>query len=185
MKPSLIGLVGYAGSGKSTIAEQLWLTHNYTRYSLAARIKSMLCMGLGIGLSDVYDTQKKDEPCEALCGQTPRYAMQTLGTEWGRQLIHPDIWIRTLLNQITRDRLLNVTYAVIDDVRFLNEANAIKAAGGVLWKVIGCHTDIGTKAQLHLSEQELKKIPVDDTIFNDGSLAYLQVQVDTLIGAIP
>jgi hypothetical protein len=64
--------------------------------------------------------------------------MQTLGTEWGRNTIHPDFWVIIAAQKI--ERLLGHSYrqgtirlqAVIDDVRFGNEAEMIRAYGGTI-----------------------------------------------------
>ena len=59
-----------------------------------------------------------------------RFVLQTLGTEWGRNYIADDIWVRCL-----RARAEQFDRIVVDDVRFENEAQAIKDMGGEMWMI--------------------------------------------------
>ena len=87
--PSVIAITGQAGSGKTTIAKHLELEYNYVRVRFAEVLKDML---LALGLTEEeINGDLKEKPCSLLLGKTPRHAMQTLGIEWGRNLIHPDI----------------------------------------------------------------------------------------------
>ena len=69
---------------------------------------------------------EKETPLDFLGGKTPRQAMQTLGTEWGRNLIYDGIWLHAW------ERAFNKcsTPVVVDDLRFINEAEMIKRLGG-------------------------------------------------------
>src|SRR5690606_32540033 len=89
MKPRIIGLAGPAGSGKSTVAAILRSRHAYCELPFAKRIKDALANLLEIAPFELE--RHKEEPLPWL-GVSPRYMMQTLGTEWGRTMIHPDIW---------------------------------------------------------------------------------------------
>lgn len=61
-----------------------------------------------------------------LVKMTPRMLMQMLGTEFGRDMVHPNLWVNSLMNEYKRQKWL------ITDVRFPNEAKAIKDRGGIL-----------------------------------------------------
>ncbi len=61
-----------------------------------------------------------------LVKMTPRMLMQMLGTEFGRNMVHPNLWVNSLMNEYKRQKWL------ITDVRFPNEAKAIKDRGGIL-----------------------------------------------------
>jgi hypothetical protein len=96
---------------------------------------------------------------------TPRRVMQTLGTEWGRA-IDPDLWAKATMAKIKR--LNNLAGVVaITDCRFVNELEAIRAAGGQVWKIQG--TTI-TDQTGHASEKEMDQIPLthfDHVVRND------------------
>jgi hypothetical protein len=139
----LVGLTGKAGSGKTTAAQVL-VDAGWHRVKFAGPLKDML---RGMGLTDRHiEGDLKEVPCDLLGGQTPRYAMQTLGTEWGRGLIHPDLWI-----MLARQRIVTAMAAglnvVVDDVRFENEAAVIRDLGGY---VVGLER--GDGAGGHISE---------------------------------
>ena len=119
---NIILLTGPAGSGKSAVAR--WMqTHGYTVLRFADPLKEML-RAFGLGQNHT-DGEWKEIPCDRLCGKTPRHAMQTLGTEWGRNLIGPDIWTRAWQRRVST-ALGNI---VVDDCRFPNEVEAAREIG--------------------------------------------------------
>jgi hypothetical protein len=136
----LIGISGAAGSGKSTMANQMVTWHGYTRLRFADPIKRMtmvLLVETGASHSaavEMVDGMCKNDAIPQLGGKTPRDLMQTLGTEWGRELISPDIWLSVMRCQLDahRDKMV-----VIDDVRFENEARMIRERGGKVIGVVG------------------------------------------------
>jgi len=87
-----------------------------------------------IGWDAINDRVLRETPHPALGGKTPRYAMQTLGTEWGRESIDGDVWV-----QAWRESALTVLdvggHVVTDDLRFPNEEKAVVAMGGCIIKV--------------------------------------------------
>lgn len=174
-RPKLIGLVGYAGSGKSTAAEHIQAVYRYDRIKFAGTLKRML-RSLGLSLQEV-DGDLKEKPCDLLCGKTPRYAMQTLGTEWGRDLIHPDIWVNSTMRLV--DSMENEV--VIDDVRFESEMKAIRIRGGVLWYVfrpevhpLGAH--VSEAGPVILTKKYQYK-----TLDNSGDLTTLHTNIKRLL----
>jgi hypothetical protein len=127
MRPHLIGFCGPIGAGKTFAADHLARDYGYSRVRFAGPLKAML---RALGLSeDQTDGAAKEAPCALLGGRTPRYAMQVLGTEWGRELISPDIWTRAWDHHAAR-YLDNGLPVVVDDVRFVNEATALLRRGG-------------------------------------------------------
>lgn len=162
----IIGLAGKAGCGKDTVAKYLEDTRGYEHLSFAYPIKAALSAMLNINF--VYmDRETKEKPIQEL-GVTPRRLMQTLGTEWGRDLIHPDIWIKALEMNIKGD-------TVISDVRFPNEAKWIKRHGGMLIYIRRPHTD---PVEQHSSETGLSSDHADVSIINNGSISDLYDKVD-------
>jgi hypothetical protein len=100
-------------------------------------------------------------------GVTPRYLMITLGTEWGRNTVREDIWIR--LWRAAAEMHENV---VADDVRFPNEVEAIRAFGGQLWRI----ERPGLVRGLHVSEQ--LDVAPDVTLYNARSLENWRLSVE-------
>jgi len=126
----IIGLTGLARCGKSTIAAELERHHGFKRVRFADPLKNMLRV-LGLCEAEIEGILK-EEPCAKLCGKTPRWAMQTLGTEWGRSIIGSDIWVNAwarLVAEVEGD-------TVAEDCRFENEAIALHDHGGVVVQVL-------------------------------------------------
>lgn len=133
----LIGLCGFANSGKSTAAEFLVREHGFTRLSFAQAVKDITAILFGWDRTrlegntpqdrawreqpDSYWTPRMNRPW------TPRYAMQFVGTDLCRQHVHSDIWAEQVLARI--HHLGPTAKVVIDDVRFLNELYLLRRAG--------------------------------------------------------
>lgn len=132
----IIGLCGLAGSGKTTVARMLEAEFGFARVSFAGPLKDMT-RALGLSLREMAG-DLKEQPCDMLCGKTPRQFMQLLGTEFGRQMIGEDFWVEAWRAAVNRAHLDQIATAcapvaariVADDVRFANEAAAIRALGG-------------------------------------------------------
>lgn len=157
--PKLIGLCGAVGAGKSTVAGVLERVYYYERYSFATPLKEML-RTLGLSYEQLYG-EEKETPSPLLLGKTPREAMQSLGTGWGREFMGQDFWVN-----IARDRLylLRHLLVVIDDVRFPNEVQTIHKMGGVVWEVLGTKRP-KTAIDSHISEGQF--LETDATLLND------------------
>ena len=121
-----------------------------------------------LGLSpDHLEGDLKETPTELLAGQTPRFAMQTLGTEWGRELMGPDIWANAWAHAATL--ILNEGgKVVVDDCRFPNELEAVRRVGGVAINILRPSLRIPWE---HKSESY--ELPADHTIVNDHDRARL------------
>ena len=183
----IIALCGLKGSGKTTLAKLLSNEERsslrrpfyYNRLSFAKPLYLMLETLLAYqGATEeevIYILGKgKEEKTHYLDGQTPRHALQTLGTEWGRVLISSDIWTNSLCKAATL--FPNI---VIDDLRFLNEAGAIRNLKGKLIRIErpGIEPDLG-----HISELEQFRIDVDWVIANDGEPDDMLRELDQLMG---
>ncbi|UFS66951.1 hypothetical protein LO749_20885 [Paracoccus denitrificans] len=175
MVPKLIGLYSAAPqSGKSTVADILWQRHGFWIESFAAPLKGMveeLLIRLGMDTIEIDDIaeNRKEEVIPAL-GKSYREICQTLGTEWGRDRVHPDIWVRAGLG-----RLSGRAAVVFDDVRFPNEAEAILARGGQVWKITRPGAAVTHR---HVSEGGLEDWNFHRVITNDGTLADLSGRVE-------
>jgi hypothetical protein len=137
----LIGIYSpYPGAGKSTLAKFLRDKHCFRVVKMADPLKDMLRAYLrSVGMSDSdienrIEGTKKHEVCSLLFGKTPRHAMQTLGTEWGRDCIGVEFWVQAFL---TKQFLLREEDhpVVCDDMRFPNEYRAIRDSGGLLVRI--------------------------------------------------
>jgi hypothetical protein len=167
----LIGLTGLAGSGKSVIANVLTSDFNFTRVKFAGPLKDMLrvmLFGMGFCNDDIKRMLEGDlkEVVIPELGVTPRHLMVTLGTEWGRDAVRPDLW--TVLWAAQADRYADV---VVDDVRFPNEVDLIRARGGKVWRI----DRPGLVSSGHISES--LEVTPDITIKNTGTLADLRLRV--------
>lgn len=156
----LIGITGRAGVGKSTAAKYLVQDKGFICVPFAAPLKKML---RSIGLTDrETDGDLKEQPCDILLGQTPRKALQYLGTEWGRELIHPELWIELWRREA--QRLLAAGHGVVaDDCRFPNEAAILRKLGG---KIIGIRNDEALDPDVAAHASESHNIEPDAKILN-------------------
>ena len=161
-----------AGSGKSTTAAALeargWLVVKF-----AGPLKAMLAALLreagedGPSIQHMLEGCLKAEPSETLAGRTPRHAMQTLGTEWGRAHIAESFWTDIAMRRAARYRLEGIP-VVIDDCRFPNEAEAVRDAGG---QVVEIRRDGASTGTSHVSEGGLAGFPFDLVIRNADACA--------------
>lgn len=168
-------------SGKSLVATFISDAYECEKLSFALPIKRMLGSIMPHVLAKMELPQdylygaKKQHPIEALGGVDARRLMQTLGTDWGRKMIHPDIWVNIWKGMITE--ALDKGYTVVtDDMRFPNEMAAVKALGGVCWWV---ERPGAVNTYAHDSEGQLDSMrdKFDVIIINNGTVEQLQEQV--------
>jgi len=178
--PQIIGLMGYAGAGKSEIARILCDEYGFVSPHIGRPLKRMLGALLDeIGydaetIARYVDGDLKRSVIPEL-GVTSTEAQQTLGTEWGRECVRPDLWLSLWLAKA--DRLVaNGGRVVQESVRFANEAEALRARGAIIVEVqrpgVGPHSD-------HPSER-LPAEP-DLVIVNDGALLDLSRKVAAVL----
>lgn len=171
---NVIGLTGYAQSGKDTLASILVEKYGYSRVAFADKIRDFLyginpmvaCSPTGY-LRDLVNLvgwdKAKQEP-------QVRRLLQDLGIS-ARELIDENIWVTTALKHIGKDERVVVT-----DVRFENEAMMIKLMGGQLWRV----RRPGVEAvNSHVSETQLDGYKVDQIFVNSGSIQDLELLIRT------
>ena len=127
---------------------------------------------LGIDMTDPFWTENKEKEIP-LFGRSLRYLMQTLGTEWGRNLVHRDIWVKiaetVLYTQGER--------MIISDVRFNNEAEYIRGKGGMILHVSRPDTQ---DVEPHASEAGIRHSPLDLYVLNDGTIDELYTKLAAL-----
>jgi hypothetical protein len=171
--PVIIGIAGPARSGKDTVADFLIAETNGYKYNLADPMRAMLKAGFGIDLTLDYWADKKETSIPAL-GKSPRQLMQTLGTEWGRNLIGEDTWLVLAQAQLLR----RGAGMIIPDIRFENEAAWVRSRGGT---IIHVRRKNAPQVHAHTSESGIKAAPGEVTIYNDGSLQDLQNSVGEIV----
>lgn len=180
MSPIIIGLAGPMRSGKSVVAERLADLYGFERESFSKPLKDML---RAFGLTDDHlEGNLKNTPLALLGGKTPRHAMQTLGTEWGRELIHPDLWALHWKAR-TADHHAHGLSVVEEGTRFPNEVEAIRALGGYV-VYIDRPSELRNVSSEHVSEQGNLQELADWTLYNGGSFDDLYENIDVLMRQI-
>lgn len=170
MKPfRVIALSGAAGSGKDTAAHFLAKRLGYATEMFAGPLKRGLCAMFGWAPEKLNDREWKETPLPVI-GKSPRQMMQTLGTEWGRNLVHPHLWAALALEQCDRAEEAGFPGIVFTDCRFENEARLVLELGG---HVIHISRPGLQPVAAHVSEQSLPSYVVSGYIVNDGSLSEL------------
>lgn len=173
-KEVLVGLCGPAGCGKDTVAAMLVRHGAFSKYTLAMPLKMGLEAMLDIPLSTWDDRARKEEPLPWL-GKSPRQLAQTLGTEWGRQCVHPEIWVLLMKRHWEEVRKATCPRMVVTDVRFDNEAKAIIESGGTVWRVD--RENVPSVAE-HSSEAGISPLLLTGTVKNYGTIDQLDYNVN-------
>lgn len=181
-RPALIGIYSPAPrSGKTTLAALL-TEHGYEVVSFAYTLKTMvrvLLTQLGYTSTDAQRLVfcDKEEILPELRTNT-RHLLQTLGTEWGRQCVHPELWLLCWEAAVMKYHAAGVP-VVCDDVRFFNEAELLRRLGGEMWLLRRSGTQRTTS---HSSEGDLDSYPYfDRRIDNTGSIDDLRLMVDRIV----
>lgn len=173
MRAPIIAFTGPARSGKDTAGDFVVSMVGGYRYSFADPLRAMLVAGFGIDMNEKFWKDNKEKEIAAL-GKSPRRMMQTLGTEWGRDLIHPDVWVI-----VAKQQLINRGPGmVICDVRFENEAAWVRKNNGLL---IHINRDSGTSVEAHSSENGVQPGAGDIELSNNGTLEQLQDKLTELL----
>lgn len=207
----ILGVTGFIGSGKDTIADYLCTFHGFKRLSFAASLKDAISNIFGWDREMLEGTTKTSREwreqvdpwwSERLGKEiTPRWVLQYWGTEVCRNGFHQDIWVASVENKlrVSKDNI------VITDCRFINEVEAIKRAGGIT-----CRVERGEKPEWYeaavsfnkgewgnmswsLSREELRRTGVhaseyssvgldyDYYIDNNGTIDNLHKQIESII----
>ena len=205
----IVGLVGFIGAGKGTVADLLVERHNFFKESFANSLKDACSVVFG------WDRQMlegntpesrawREQPdkwwSEKLNKEfSPRLALQLMGTEAGRDVFHPDLWVHTVMRRCENAPWNNY---VIADVRFPNEINAIVKSGGKVirvrrgdepeWYSLARECNAFDKQEImrnaypevHFSEWAWIGAHYDIVMDNNCSLDELTVRVDKLVDSL-
>jgi len=207
MSKHIIGVVGWIGSGKDTVADHLVSHHNFKRESFAGSLKDAVSAVFGWDRQLLEGATKEARAWREKVDQwwadrlqienlTPRLVLQLWGTEVCRQNFHNDIWIASLEKKLDNAD----TNIVISDCRFPNEVEAIHKMGGSVywvqrgekppWYNIAKGASMGNAKDLeqikalniHASEWAWLNTNFDYIIDNNGTLEDLYHTVDLRIG---
>ncbi len=185
--PPIIGMSGVARSGKDTVAKILHDVYGYEIYSFSDILNETL-----IALNPMVTLNPESADKMSLDGWT-RYAnlieavgyerakaqpevrrlLQAMGTEVGRTYFGQDVWVEALFRKI------DVPLAVITNVRFPNEYDAVKDRGGKVWHV---SRPGFTPANGHISDTALDGHTFDWAFINDGTVEDLADEVVGVLG---
>jgi hypothetical protein len=135
----IIGICGFIGSGKDTVADYLVNFHEFRRESFASTLKDAVSAVFGWDRTllegrtkEAREWREQVDPWRAerldMPTLTPRWVLQYWGTEVCRKAFHDDIWIASLENKLRNSK----DHVVISDCRFPNEIASIKNAGGLI-----------------------------------------------------
>ena len=158
----IIGLSGYAQSGKDTVAKILVEEYGFTRIAFADKIKEFLLS---------FDKQVNDavtlygwEGAKQL--HHVRRSLQDIGIG-ARKVFGEDFWVEQAIRGVIRHPSALTNDFVFTDVRFTNEAQEIKEWGGHIWRVERPGIN---PANDHVSESELNAWNFDSIIYNSGTI---------------
>ena len=171
----VIGITGRARSGKTTVTEWIVTAHQFEPYAFAAPLKNALRAIFNL-TEEQMDGEEKEQILNWL-GCSPRFLMQSLGTEWGRNTVRQDLWIKLAerwLESVPR----YVPGVVFSDVRFDDEANFVRQHGGIL---IHVSRSAAPKVNPHESERGVRFEDGDFILPNNGTLDELYERVDDLV----
>lgn len=172
----IIGLLGPAGAGKSTVAAYLEQHYGASRYAFATPLKRLVQGAFDLTHAQVYGTQaEKELPDDRYGGKSSRWFQQRIGEE-ARRVFGENFWIEHTLASIEADAPV---LAVIEDVRYVNEAHAVKSKRyGYIWRLE--YSQRATVADAsHPSESQWQDAPHDFTIApSQRGLEHLYALVD-------
>ena len=202
----IIGVCGFIGSGKDTIADYLVNFHEFRRESFASTLKDAVASVFGWDRTmlegrtkEAREWREQVDPWWAarldMPTLTPRWVLQYWGTEVCRKAFHDDIWIASLENKLRNSK----DHVVISDCRFPNEISSIKNAGGqIVWVQRGAlpewyQTAVDANRGSNVALNDLKRLKIhasetawvgtefDAVIDNNSTIDALYQQAQTLV----
>jgi len=166
---NLIGISGKKGRGKDTVAAMIQKSRpQYQIRKFSGRLKEIVSILTGVDVSLFESEEVKSRRVPQFGGRfTLRQLLQFIGTDLLRTQLHQDVWVDSLMMEYSSNQKW-----LISDVRFPNEAEAIKALGGLVIRV-----DRDGPHDPHPSETALDEYDFDCVIDNNGSLKDLTGEV--------
>ena len=205
----IVGLVGFIGSGKDTVAKQ-FESRGFTRDSFAAPLKDAVSSIFNWPREMLEGDSDKSRAFREMRDTwwsskledkqfTPRWALQYIGTEILRDQFNHNTWLHSLEN---RYMATGRKQTVVSDCRFKNEVGLIKTLGGYVvrvkrgnephWYEMAQEAATGDKfAQhslyemgVHQSEWDWVNTRVDFTVDNSSSIENLSTSVESIVSKI-
>ena len=175
----LVGIHGRATAGKDT-AGAVFIKAGYRRLSFADALKECVAVIAGEP-SDNFFTMEGKEGFSPVLNTTRRVALQNVGNAM-RETLDEEIWIRRALagwDQAGRPP------TVITDVRYPNEAAAIRGMGGTIIQILrpGASGLVGEAAN-HVSEVPLNYDLIDIDVHNDGTVGELNHEISKIVAML-
>ncbi len=174
----IIGLVGYAGAGKTTVARAaLESLSGWQHIGFSDPMVAMI-RALGVPESIIADKSRWNESLPVLNGCTLRHAMQTLGTEWGRKHLGNDFWVN---HAMQRAQSFD-GHTIIDNVRFPNEFDKIEYEGGILIALRRLEA-VPLTGEMHESEAHINQLQqrCHCDLYNDDTIASCAAKLQGII----
>jgi hypothetical protein len=174
----IIGLGFQARSGKDTVAQHLHTKKAFVQVAFADALKEGARAIFGLTDEQLYGDLKGE--VDGFWDDTPRNILQKMGTECMRRGYRDDLWVKCVERVVKRNPDLDF---VISDVRFPNEAAAVKEWGGVLVRIDRpADSELSDAAKLHASETSMVDFDGwDHVIDNSGGLVDLYTEVEDLM----
>jgi len=182
----IIGLTGYARSGKDTVAKSLRLRGGFRRIAFADKLKDLALrldpiVGVESLSGDLFFTRVQELVDsqgweDAKKQHDVRHLLQRLGNE-AREVLGDNVWVEAVRGQLLTYISENKN-VVFTDVRYENEAQLVHAYGGKMVRVVRPNVQALNN---HVTETNVDLISVDDTIMNDGTINDLGAKVTELL----
>lgn len=177
----LIGLGGYAFSGKDAFADVLEKNHGWYKTYMSKALRESLDVlnpivgvdntrGVYIRFREMVNTLGYEE---AKKHREVRELLQRMGTEVGRKLWSEDFWVDLCFKDAVK-HLGRGELVVITGIRYPNELTAIQNLEGVsIWVSRPGYSAINE----HSSDNSLTAEDFDEVFHNNGTLADLEENV--------
>lgn len=203
----IIGIVGFMGSGKDTVANMLLQEENCVKDSFAAPLKDLCASVFGwprhLLEGDTVESRDFRDMPDVFWSRktgidhfTPRLALQLVGTDVMRDHFHKDIWLNSLEYRL-RTQSSKKQCVIISDARFKNELDLIKQMGGAIvqvrrgdppeWYDVAVRANEGNAVDrrimqtryrdVHRSEWDWVGYDVDFIVYNNSSMEYLEKEI--------
>ena len=209
----IIGILGFIGSGKGTVARHLVKHHGFKQDSFAASLKDA-CSAIFGWPRDMIEGESPESRIWRETEDTwwaeqlniphfsPRLALQLIGTNTLRDHFNPNLWFLTIQNRIRQSPEQDI---VISDVRFPNEINFVRQMGGALmwvnrgplptWYDTALSANNGHSIAKEIMMQSYSKVhysewagigeEVEYRIDNNGTISDLEIQISEIIKNLP